>query len=577
VAPESGPVSLRAYVAAFAGVALLSAMVNLLHLSGSLFMLEIYDRVLPSRSIPTLIGLAGIVVFLYAFQACFDALRARILVRIGASLDDRIGQRLFRVVLAKPLGATAGEDTQQPLRDLDQVRGFLGGGGPTAIFDLPWMPLYLFICFLFHPLLGLTALAGAVALLVLTLATELLTRRGVRDVVGSMQKRASLVTSGQRNAEVVRAMGMAGRWGALWRETNSSVSRIQQRSSDVTGGLGAVSRAARLAIQSAMLGVGAYLVIGGNITPGVMIAGSILSARALAPVELAIANWKGFIASRQSWRRIRKCLSEEEAVAAPLQLPPPRCSLSLEGVFGGPPSTRRLIVEDIGFSLSAGDGLGIIGPSASGKSTLARLMVGIWAPQRGKIRLDGASIDNWSPERLGRHLGYLPQDVELFSGTLAQNIARFQPDAPADAIIAAAKTAGVHEMILQFPQGYDTEIGEGGRALSGGQRQRIALARALYGDPFLVVLDEPNSNLDNDGDKALTAAMVGVRERGGIVVIIAHRPSALAAVDHVLVMREGRAKSFGRKDEVLTSLLRPITERPGGESAAYPDARGTMS
>ncbi|MEO4001448.1 type I secretion system permease/ATPase [Mesorhizobium sp. CAU 1732] len=543
---------------AFIGVALLSAIVNVLHLTGSLFMLEIYDRVLPSRSIPTLIGLAAIVVLLYAFQALFDILRGRILSRIGVAIDETLGVGIFKSVLARPLSGKRDGDGQQPLRDLDQVKSFLSGAGPSALFDLPWMPLYLFICFSFHTMIGLTALGGALLLVIVTLLTEMMSRRTSRESGAAQQRRNGVTTAGQRNAEVVHAMGMAGRLGDRWSQANTQFVGHQQRMSDITGGFGSVSKVVRLLIQSAVLAIGAYLVIGGAVTPGVMIASSILASRALAPVELAIANWKSFTSARQSWRRIKEHVAARANAKPPLALPAPRLSLSVDMVSGGAPGSNRLLVDGVSLRLAAGDGLGIIGPSASGKSSLARMLVGIWPNWRGKVRLDGAAIDNWTSEALGKHIGYLPQDVELFAGTIAENICRFEENPEPEAIIAAAKSANIHEMVLQFPEGYDTEIGEAGAALSGGQRQRVALARALYGDPFFVVLDEPNSNLDNEGDQALTDALFGIRNRGGIVVVIAHRPSALAGVDQVLVMAEGRSKAFGPKEEILSKLVRPV-------------------
>lgn len=551
----------RSQQRAFLGVALLSAIVNVLHLSGSLFMLEVYDRVLPSRSIPTLLGLAAVLILLYAFQGFFDILRGRILSRIGLALDEVLSLPIFKTVLARPLSGKQDGDGQQPLRDLDQVKGFLSGGGPSAIFDMPWIPLYLAICFAFHPLLGWTALSGALLLVILTLSTEMLTRRTANEAVGALQSRNGVTTAGQRNAEVVHAMGMVGRISDRWKQAHERLLGHQQRASDVVGGFGAASKVVRLFIQSAMLAVGAYLVIGGDITPGVMIATSILAGRALAPVELAIGNWKGFISARQSWRRIKQYVAEMANVHSPLQLPAPHASVALECVGGGAPGTNRVLVENVTLKLSAGDGLGIIGPSASGKSSLARMLVGIWPNWCGKVRLDGAALDNWSRDALGRHIGYLPQDVELFSGTIAQNICRFEPDPNPEAVIAAARSANIHDMILQLPDGYETEIGEAGAALSGGQRQRVALARALYGDPFFVVLDEPNSNLDNEGDQALTEALLGIRRRGGVVVVIAHRPSALAGVDQVLVLANGKVQSLGPKEEIVNQLIRPIQER----------------
>ncbi len=543
---------------AFLGVAVLSGLINVLYLSGSIFMMEVYDRVLPSRSIPTLVGLSVIIVMLYLFQGLFDMVRGRILARVGAALDEDLSQKVFQNQLSAPLKGRAEGDGQQPLRDLDQLRAFLAGGGPSALFDLPWMPLYLFMCFAFHPWLGIVALGGAVVLVAITLMTELLTREASRSAVGAALLRNGISQGARRNAEVVHAMGMAQRIGTRWSEANASYLAHQQRTSDVAGGFGAMSKVLRMLLQSAVLAVGAYLVIDGQATGGIMIASSILTSRALAPVELAIANWKGFVSARQGWRRLRTLLEADVRVDDPLKLPAPRTVLAVENAGAGAPGGQRFAVQDVCLQLKAGSGLGIIGPSASGKSSLARMIVGVWPTWRGKVRLDGAAIEQWLPEDLGRHIGYLPQDVELFAGTVAQNIARFDVNPKSEAIIAAAKAANVHEMILQLPDGYETQVGEAGAALSGGQRQRIALARAIYGDPFLVVLDEPNSNLDNEGEQALTNAIMSIRARGGIVVIIAHRPSALAGVDQVLVMGEGRMQSFGPKDEVLSKVLRPV-------------------
>ena len=571
------PSVLKARVRTFVGVALLSAAVNLLHLTGSLFMLEIYDRVLPSRSIPTLIGLAAIVVGLYAFQALFDIIRGRVLSRIGVALDETLGAGVFRTVLGRPLSDKRDGDGQQPLRDLDQVKGFLSGSGPSALFDLPWIPLYLAICFGFHPLIGLTALGGACLLVILTLATELMSRRTTKDVSNAQQQRNIITIAGQRNAEAVHAMGMAGRLTERWKRENSRFVSFQQRLSDITGGFGSVSKTVRLLIQSGVLAVGAYLVIGGQVTAGVMIASSILAARALAPVELSIANWRGFSAARQSWRRLKQFVAEASREKVRMPLPAPSASFLLEGISGGAPGTARLLVDSVSFQLEAGDGLGIIGPSASGKSSLARLMVGIWPTWRGKVRLDAAGLDNWPPDALGRHIGYLPQNVELFAGTIAENISRFDETPDSENVIAAARAANVHDMILQLPNGYDTQIGDAGAALSGGQRQRVALARALYGHPFLVVLDEPNSNLDNEGEQALTKALLGVRSRNGIVVVIAHRPSALAGVDKVLVMADGKSKGFGQKEEILSQLFRSVPRAPGMPPLEVVNSSGAVS
>ncbi len=543
---------------AFIGVAVLSGLVNLLYLSGSIFMMEVYDRVLPSRSIPTLVGLSVIIVVLYLFQGLFDMVRGRILARVGAAVDEDLSQQIFQGQLNAPLKGKVEGDGQQPLRDLDQLRAFLAGGGPTALFDLPWMPLYLFMCFAFHPWLGAVAFGGACLLVAVTLLTELMTRGASKAAVSAGLTRNGISEGARRNAEVVRAMGMGKRIGTMWGDANASYLAHQQRASDVAGGFGAMSKVLRMMLQSAVLAVGAYLVIDGQATGGIMIASSILTSRALAPVELAVANWKGFVSARQGWRRLKTLIEANARGEAPLKLPAPRSHLIVESAAAGAPGGKRTVIQDMSFELTAGSGLGIIGPSASGKSSLARMIVGVWPTWRGKVRFDGAAIEQWLPEDLGRHIGYLPQDVELFSGTVAQNIARFDNNPKDEAIIAAAQAANVHEMILQLPDGYETQVGEAGAALSGGQRQRIALARALYGDPFLVVLDEPNSNLDNEGEQALTSAIKSVRARGGIVIVIAHRPSALAGIDLLLVMADGRIQSFGPKDDVLSKVLRPV-------------------
>jgi len=542
---------------AFLGVALLSGLINILYLSGSIFMMEVYDRVLPSRSIPTLVGLSVIIVVLYLFQGLFDMIRGRILARIGAAADEELSQKVFQSQLIAPLRSASEGDGQQPLRDLDQIRAFLAGGGPSALFDLPWMPLYLFVCFAFHPLIGLVTLSGATLLVILTFLTEILTRGASRDAVAAAQSRNGIAEGARRNAEAVHAMGMARRIGSRWGEANAHYLAHQQRASDVSGGFGALSKVLRMLLQSAVLGVGAYLVIDGQATGGIMIASSILASRALAPVELAIGNWKGFVSARQGWKRLKTLLGAHATQVEPLKLPAPCAVLSVESAGAGPAGGQKFAVQDISFELAAGSGLGVIGPSASGKSSLARMLVGVWPAWRGKIRLDGAAIEQWLTEDLGRHVGYLPQDVELFAGTVTQNIARFNENPDPTTVLAAAKAADVHDMILRLPDGYETHIGEAGSILSGGQRQRIALARALYADPFLVVLDEPNSNLDAEGERALTQAILGVRARGGVVIVIAHRPSALAGVDLVLMMADGKAQSFGPKDEVLNKLLRP--------------------
>jgi PrtD family type I secretion system ABC transporter len=547
---------------AFLATGLISGMSNVLMLTGAVFMLEIYDRVLPSRSVPTLIGIAILAGGLYVVQGILDLIRSRVLVRIGGTLDEAVSGRVFDTILRLPMKVAKVNDGLQPLRDLDSVRSFLSGLGPIALFDLPWLPFYIGICYLLHPWLGYTALGGAIILVALTLLTEVLTRRPTQAAVRFAASRSELAQAGHRNAEAIVAMGMVGRMVRRWAEANRQYMAGQWGASDVVGGLGAVSKVLRLLLQSAMLGVGAFLVIHQEATAGIIIAGSILAARALAPVDLAIAHWKAFAACRQSWQRLNKLLALLPPEQAPMLLPAPRERLTVESASGAPPGSSKLVLQDVSFKLERGSGLGLIGPTGSGKSSLARLLVGVWQPARGKVRLDGCTFDQWSSEVLGTHIGYLPQDVELLGGTVAQNISRFEPKADPQAIVAAAKAAGVHELIIELGEGYETQVGERGETLSAGQAQRIALARALYRDPFLIVLDEPNSNLDAAGDEALTRAILGVRARGGIVVVIAHRPSAIAGVDLLLVLKQGRMQAFGPKDEILSKVLQRDAPAP---------------
>jgi ATP-binding cassette subfamily C protein len=550
--------ALRACRGAFIGVGVMSCMINLLYLTGSLFMLEVYDRVLPSRSVPTLVGLAVLAGGLYLAQGVLDLIRIRILGRIGTALDESLNSRVFDTIVRLPLTAGARNEGLQPLRDLDNIRSFLSGMGPGAFFDLPWLPFYLAICFAFHVMIGLTALVGAIILVTLTIVTEFMSRRPAREALGLAARRNDLAATSRRNAEVLVAMGMSGRLNKRWSEANQNYLAGNQRASDVAGGLGAIAKVMRMTLQSAVLAVGAYLVIHQEATAGIIIAGSILSARALAPVDLAIAHWKGFVAARQSWHRLNRLLESLPAQTAQTMLQNPSSRLAVEAVSIAPPGEQRIVVQDVTFALEAGNGLGVIGPSGSGKSSLVRALVGVWQPFRGKVRLDGAALDQWSSDVLGRHVGYLPQDVELFAGSVAQNICRFDPEARSEDIIAAAKEAGVHQMIIKMRDGYDTQIGEQGAALSAGQAQRVALARALYGDPFLIVLDEPNSNLDTEGDEALTRAVRAARERGAIVVVVAHRPVGIEAVDMLLVLKDGRVHAFGPKETVLGQVLQRV-------------------
>lgn len=568
---------LRNCRSAFIAIGVASALISILYLTGSFYMLEVYDRVLPSHSIPSLIAISLLAALLYTFQCAFEVARGRLLIRIASVLDEGLTNSVFRALVAAPLRVKVDGDGLQPLRDFDQIKSFLSSSGPAALFDLPWLPIYIAVCFLFHPAIGVTAIVGALILLVLTFLTNNGTQKAAAKATGAISQRNALAKLSQRNAEVAQSMGMIPALASRWTQVGSDVRSLNMQASDVVNRYGATSKMFRIAIQSGVLAVGAVLVIEGKASAGIIIAGSILCARALAPLELAIGNWRNLAAAKQSWRRLDEFLIALREQPKPMALAAPRHSLRVEAVSCGPPSAGRLIVQDVSFSVSAGSALGVIGPSGSGKSSLARAILGLWPLYRGAVRLDGAALDQWSADELGNHLGYLPQDVELFNGTVAQNIARFyQPAAPA-AIVRAAQAAGVHDLILRLPNGYETEIGEGGSALSAGQRQRIALARALFGDPFLVVLDEPNSNLDAEGDIALSEAIAGVRKRGGMVIVIAHRPSSLDSVDLVLMMIDGRAQAMGPKDQVLAAVLRqglPQQSERGGALKVAGDQPG---
>jgi ATP-binding cassette subfamily C protein len=556
--------ALRRCRSAFIAVAIVSGLINILMLTAPLFMLQVYDRVLPSRSLPTLIGLAILTAALFAFQGLLDVIRARILLRVGGSLHEELSERTYDAVARLPLESRGSGDGMQPVRDLDQIRAFLATAGPGALFDLPWMPLYVLVCFLFHPLIGIAAGIAGLLLIVLTLTTEAVSQKPARAANRHAIQRNNLLEATRRNAEAVHALGMQATMTARFAVINDNFVQAQRLTSDRAGMLSAITRVTRLVVQSAVLGLGAYLVINQEASAGVIIASSILVSRSLAPVEQAIANWRGFVTARQSYDKMNKLLALLPQRRLILRLPKPERALKVESASATPPGDARVVLADVNFELKAGMALGIIGPSASGKSSLARLIVGVWRPARGKVRLDGAALDQWSPEELGRHIGYLPQEVELFDGSIAENISRFEKDAEPDAIINAARAAGVHALIVGLPEGYETRIGEGGFKLSSGQRQRVALARALYRDPFLVVLDEPNSNLDSEGEVALANAIMDVRARGGIAIIIAHRANALAAVDHVLILNQGRQKAFGPRDEVLRTgtCSSPLTVVP---------------
>jgi PrtD family type I secretion system ABC transporter len=561
--------ALAATRTAFLAVAGASTIVNMLMLVGPIFMLQVYDRVLPSRSLPTLIGLLIIAAVLLVIQAVSDSLRSRLLSRMGDLFDEVIRPAVFASVQYASV-TRAHDDGQQTLRDLDTVRRFIAGTGLVAVCDLPWTPLYIGLCFLFHPLMGVAVAAGAAILALLTVAAETSTREPTRALVGLASSRRMTAETAVHHADVVRALGMEARLSEIWQARNAAYLAGQRKASDLSGGFGSLSRFFRMTMQSGVLAIGAYLVINQQATAGVMLAATILSIRALAPIELAIANWRGFIACRESFARICERLDAVPRDSARTALPTPRRDIKVNAVSLTAPGTDRLVLHDVTFEATAGSAVAIVGPSGSGKSTLARALSGIGAPVRGVIRFDGAALDQFDPVMLGRSVGFLPQDVVLFRGTVAQNICRFTADPDANGILEAARQAGVHDMIVRFPNGYDTEVGEGGMMMSGGQRQRIALARALYGNPFLLVLDEPNSNLDLEGERALIRAILHVRARGAIVVIVAHRPTLVSAVDHLLVLNGGRMQAFGKTSAVLPLLAERRSQANPVASAPAP-------
>ncbi|GLS48771.1 type I secretion protein [Methylobacterium gnaphalii] len=552
----------------------MSGIINILALTGSFYMLQVYDRALPSGSLPTLVGLSTLAIGLYLFQGMFDVLRQQVLVRIGAQLDRRIAPLAQRVSIDMPRFGFSTAEAMERSRDVDTVRGFLGSPGLVALFDLPWTPVFLIFVYMLHPWLGALTVAGAVLLTLLTILTELLTRRWTGATQQAVVARNAIADSNARNADVLKAMGFAERAVDRYRLANNEHLELQTRTTDITGTFAAISRVLRMILQSAVLGLGAYLVIGGELSAGSIIAASITSARALAPIDQTVGNWKGIAVARKAFGRLKETLVALSGVDRPMPLPMPQSSLRVGSITVAAPGSGRVLLSDVAFELQAGQALGVIGPSGGGKTTLSRALTGVWPILRGGIRLDGADLSQWDEESLGRIIGYLPQEVCLMDATVEENISRLAQDADPALVVAAARAAGVHEMILRMPDGYRTELGPFGTALSGGQRQRIALARALYGNPFLLVLDEPNSNLDGEGEAALASAIQSVRARGGIAIVIAHRPSVLAAVDTVAVIQDGKLTAFGPKDAILGKAVRDASA--GSDPAKIARERSAM-
>ncbi|WP_300337341.1 type I secretion system permease/ATPase [Accumulibacter sp.] len=544
--------ALLSFRRAFMTVGAFSFFTNLLMLTPAIYMLQIYDRALGSRNTTTLLMLTLIALGLLALMSLLEWIRSMVLVRVGARLDLDINSRIFDATFERNL-RQAGQNPAQALHDLASMRQTLTGAGLVALTDAPWMPIYLLVIFMMHLHLGVFALIGVLVLVTLAVVNERLSAAPLGEAQKLAMAANAQANSHLRNAEVIEAMGMLpairGRWFALHRKF-----LVQQTlASDRAGLLNAVTRFARISMQSLALGYGALLTIDGQITAGMMIAGSILVGRALAPVEALIGNWRQLVSARAAYQRLAELLRIYPARVAGMPLPRPLGEVLVENAATAAPGSKLLILRNVNFKLTAGEVVAIIGPSASGKSTLARLLVGVWPALAGSVRLDGAEIFKWNKDELGPYLGYLPQDIELFDGTVAENIARFGT-VDADLVLAAAQAAGVHELILLLPDGYDTPLGDAGSALSGGQKQRIALARALYGDPALIVLDEPNSNLDDQGEAALAETIRRLKARKRTVVIVTHRMTTLAVADSILVLHEGTVKAHGPRDQMLEAM-----------------------
>jgi ATP-binding cassette subfamily C exporter for protease/lipase len=537
---------------AFMTAGLFSMFINIIGLVPSIYMLQVYDRVLQSQNVTTLIMLTVIMLGFYLMLSMLELVRSKLLIRVGAQLDMKLNDRVFVASFESNL-KRAGGNAGQALGDLTNIRQFLTGNGLFAFFDAPWAPIYLIVIFLFSPWLGIFAVVAALILFSLALATELSTRKPLAEAQRVAVGANNYATNNLRNAEVIEAMGMLDNLRRRWLQKQTQFLALQNEASDKAAIITSATKSVRIAVQSLVLGGGALLVIEGTLTPGGMIAASILLGKALGPVEMAIGVWKQLLSARTAYHRLEDLLQNHPARETGMALPAPRGELLVEGVAASAPGSKAMILKQVGFNVQPGEIVGIIGPSASGKSTLARLMVGVWPTLAGKVRLDGADIYTWDKNHLGPSVGYLPQDIELFEGTIAENIARFG-DVDPEKVVEAAKMAGMHDMILRFPDGYDTMIGDSGSGLSGGQRQRIGLARAIYGKPKFVVLDEPNSNLDDVGEAALILAVKQLKEQGTTVILITHRTSIIGAVDKLLLLVEGAVQFFGPRDQVLLAI-----------------------
>jgi len=546
--------ALASFKKTFRNIGVFSAVINMLMLMPAIYMLQLYDSVLTSRNEMTLLMLTLIMLGAYVFMGALEYVRTFVLIRVGAQLDMKLNRRVYTAAFEASLkhGDT---NAGQALKDLTNIRQFLTGNALFAFFDAPWFPIYLFVIFMFHPALGVFALCGTTILIILAYINEKISHQPLADANSVAVASTNLATNNLRNAEVIEAMGMLPNLQSRWYQLHSRFLNLQAEASEKSGIVTALSKSSTVALQSLMLGLGALLVLDNSITPGMMIAGSILLGRAIAPVQLLISVWRQIGGTRSAYERLVKLLDDNPARKAGMALPKPQGQITVENVTAAPPGSKIPVIKGLSFALPAGEILGIIGPSGSGKSTLARLLVGVWPAAAGKVRLDGADVYLWNKDELGPHVGYLPQDIELFAGSVSENIARFG-EVHAEKVILAAKRAGVHEMILNMPEGYDTQLGDGGAGLSGGQKQRLGLARAMYDDPSLIVLDEPNSNLDDTGEQALLAAIIDLRKRGKTIVLITHRTSILSATNKLLLLHDGTAKIYGPTQQVIEALTK---------------------
>ncbi|MGF1552907.1 MAG: type I secretion system permease/ATPase [Paracoccaceae bacterium] len=565
---ETGAAELRRAIGRcrshFVAVAVFSIFVNLLMLTGPMFMLTTYDTILPSRSVPSLVALVILATFLFLMMGLLEYARGRMLARAGARFQELLDTRVFTAVLRRSVSPGERAKPNTASRNLDAIRQLLSGPAPFAAFDIPWTPLFLAAIFLFHPYMGWLAVAGGLLLITLTIVNQVRSRRLTLESNAATGQADNLAEAMRQNAEAVQGLGMRDNVLAEWRRIRNVALHGTISASDRTGSYSSATKSLRFYLQSMMLGLGAWLALQMEISPGMMIAGSILMGRALAPIEQAIGQWSLVQRATAGWRDLGKFLENLPEEGQKTQLPAPKGYLEVQGAAVRAPGETTVALRDISFAIGPGKAMGVIGPSGAGKSTLAKVLVGIWPLVAGKVRLDGAALDQWPIDDLGKHFGYLPQEIGLFSGTVARNIARMAAEPDDAAVVEAAKRAGAHELLLTLPQGYDTDIGYGGQRLSGGQRQRVALARALYGDPPVIVLDEPNANLDAPGEQAVIHAIRDAKARGRTVIVIAHRPSAVAACDYLLMLDKGRQVDFGPRDEVLKKRTRNYPQLVGG-------------